>query len=107
MQGLEGSWSGPCGQDRRARIADAPKIPSTSTTTPTFVRRARRFASLTVNRSIAGWRVGGEWIVSGRARATAVGKLGGYGVVNLSGALQHHESLVRGAQIQQSVEQGL
>ena len=46
-------------------------------------RRARRFASLSANRDVAGWRVGGEWIVSGERDDTG-NTLGGHGVVNLS-----------------------
>jgi len=82
VQGLEGSWSGHVGKtDVRASLTL--QNPVDLDKDADLLRRARRFGSLAVNRSIAGWRVGGEWIVSG-AREDSSGKLGGYGVVNLS-----------------------
>ncbi len=64
VQGLEGSWSGHVGKtDVRASLTL--QNPVDLDNDVDLVRRARRFGSLTVNRSIAGWRVGGEWIVSG------------------------------------------
>ncbi|MGF6570774.1 vitamin B12 transporter [Paraburkholderia sp. GAS333] len=82
VQGLEGSWSGHVGKtDVRASLTL--QNPVDLDNDVDLVRRARRFGSLAVNRSIAGWRVGGEWIVSG-ARSDSSGNLGGYGIVNLS-----------------------
>jgi vitamin B12 transporter len=82
VQGLEGSWSGHVGKtDVRASVTV--QNPVDEDTDTDLVRRARRFASFTANRSIAGWRVGGEWIVSG-ARNDSGNELGGYGIVNLS-----------------------
>ncbi|SDQ34506.1 vitamin B12 transporter [Paraburkholderia fungorum] len=82
VQGLEGSWSGHVGKtDVRASLTL--QNPVDLDNDVDLVRRARRFGSLAVNRSIAGWRVGGEWIVSG-ARSDSSGDLGGYGIVNLS-----------------------
>ncbi|ORC46698.1 TonB-dependent receptor [Burkholderia sp. A27] len=82
VQGLEGSWSGHVGKtDVRASLTL--QNPVDLDKDADLLRRARRFGSLAMNRSLAGWRVGGEWIVSG-AREDSSGKLGGYGVVNLS-----------------------
>jgi vitamin B12 transporter len=82
VQGLEGSWSGHVGKtDVRASLTL--QNPVDLDNDVDLVRRARRFGSLAVNRSIAGWRVGGEWIVSGASNDSS-GKLGGYGIVNLS-----------------------
>jgi vitamin B12 transporter len=82
VQGLEGSWSGHVGKtDVRASLTL--QNPVDLDNDVDLLRRARRFGSLAVNRSIAGWRVGGEWIVSG-PREDSSGELGGYGIVNLS-----------------------
>jgi vitamin B12 transporter len=82
VQGLEGSWSGHVGKtDVRATVTLQNPVDLDDDTD--LVRRARRFASFAVNRSIGGWRVGGEWLVSG-PRADSIGNLGGYGIVNLS-----------------------
>ena len=56
VQGLEGSWSGHVGKtDVRASVTL--QNPVDLDNDVDLVRRARRFASLTVNRSIAGWRM--------------------------------------------------
>ncbi|MGF6371403.1 vitamin B12 transporter [Paraburkholderia sp. RAU6.4a] len=82
VQGLEGSWSGHVGKtDVRASVTLQNPVDLDNGTD--LVRRARRFGSFAVNRSIGGWRVGGEWIVSG-PRTDSTGNLGGYGIVNLS-----------------------
>ncbi|MGF6792270.1 TonB-dependent receptor domain-containing protein [Paraburkholderia sp. 35.1] len=82
VQGLEGSWSGHVGKtDVRATVTLQNPVDLDNGTD--LVRRARRFGSFAVNRSIGGWRVGGEWIVSG-PRTDSTGNLGGYGIVNLS-----------------------
>ncbi|MGF6550063.1 TonB-dependent receptor domain-containing protein [Paraburkholderia youngii] len=82
VQGLEGSWSGHVGKtDVRATLTLQNPVDLDSGTD--LVRRARRFGSFAANRSIGGWRVGGEWIVSG-PRPDSTGNLGGYGIVNLS-----------------------
>jgi vitamin B12 transporter len=87
VQGLEGSWSGHVGKtDVRASFTFQNPVDEDMDTD--LVRRARHFASLTVNRSISNWRVGGEWLVSGaRADSDLNGNpvsLGGYGILNLS-----------------------
>ncbi|MGF6901060.1 TonB-dependent receptor domain-containing protein [Paraburkholderia sp. GAS348] len=97
-QGLEGSWSGHVGKtDMRASVTLQNPVDLDSDTD--LVRRARHFASLAVNRSIAGWRVGGEWIVSG-TREDSSGTLGGYGVVNLSARYSITKAWYVAAQIQ-------
>ncbi|CAE6698030.1 TonB-dependent receptor domain-containing protein [Paraburkholderia haematera] len=98
VQGLEGSWRGHVGKtDIRASVTLQNPVDLDSDTD--LVRRARHFASLAVNRSIAGWRVGGEWIVSG-AREDSSGTLGGYGVVNLSARYNITKAWYVTAQIQ-------
>ncbi|WP_027799698.1 TonB-dependent receptor domain-containing protein [Paraburkholderia dilworthii] len=98
VQGLEGSWSGHVGKtDVRASVTL--QNPVDLDNDVDLVRRARRFASLAVNRSIAGWRVGGEWIVSG-PREDSSGKLGGYGIVNLAARYNVTKAWYVAAQIQ-------
>ncbi|MGF6768951.1 vitamin B12 transporter [Paraburkholderia sp. GAS199] len=98
VQGLEGSWSGHVGKtDVRASLTL--QNPVDLDNDVDLVRRARRFGSLAVNRSLAGWRVGGEWIVSG-PREDSSGKLGGYGVVNLSARYNFTKAWYVTAQIQ-------
>lgn len=98
VQGLEGAWSGHVGKtDVRGSVTL--QNPVDLDNDVDLVRRARRFASLAVNRSMAGWRVGGEWIVSG-ARDDSSGKLGGYGVVNLSARYNITKAWYVAAQIQ-------
>ncbi|CAB3790863.1 Vitamin B12 transporter BtuB [Paraburkholderia ultramafica] len=98
VQGLEGSWSGHVGKtDVRASLTL--QNPVDLDNDVDLVRRARRFGSLAVNRSIAEWRVGGEWIVSG-PREDRVGKLGGYGIVNLSARYNITKAWYVAAQIQ-------
>jgi vitamin B12 transporter len=83
VQGLEGAWSGQLGKTS-LRASLTVQNPLNEDNDTDLLRRARRFASFAANRSIGGWRVGGEWIVSG-ARADFGGvTLGGYGVVNVS-----------------------
>jgi vitamin B12 transporter len=98
VQGLEGSWSGHVGKtDVRASLTL--QNPVDLDNDVDLVRRARRFGSLALNRSIAGWRVGGEWIVSG-PREDSSGKLGGYGIVNLSARYNITKAWYVTAQIQ-------
>ncbi|AJY12855.1 TonB-dependent receptor [Burkholderia dolosa] len=83
VQGLEGSWQGHVGATD-VRVAATLQNPIDETQNRDLDRRARRFASMAVSRPFGGWRVGGEWLVSG-ARTDAGGeRLGGYGIVNLS-----------------------
>uniref|UniRef100_E1TAY6 TonB-dependent receptor n=1 Tax=Burkholderia sp. (strain CCGE1003) TaxID=640512 RepID=E1TAY6_BURSG len=98
VQGIEGSWSGHVGRTD-VRAAVTLQNPVDLDNDVDLVRRARRFASLAVNRSIAGWRVGGEWIVSG-PREDSSGKLGGYGIVNLSARYNITKAWYVAAQIQ-------
>jgi vitamin B12 transporter len=81
VQGLEGSWSGHVGKTD-VRAALTVQNPVDEVTDTDLVRRARRFASFSANRTIGAWRVGGEWIVSSGRDDNGV-KLGGYGLVNL------------------------
>ncbi len=97
VQGLEGSWAGHVGRtDVRASFTF--QNPIDETNQQDLLRRARRFASLAVNRSIGGWRIGGEWITSG-AREDFDSTLGGYGVVNLSARYDITKSWYVGARI--------
>jgi vitamin B12 transporter len=82
VQGLEGSWSGRVGKtDVRAALTVQNPVDEASDTD--LNQRARHFASLSVRRSLAAWRIGGEWIVSGPRNDSNV-SLGGFGLVNLS-----------------------
>jgi vitamin B12 transporter len=82
VQGVEGSWQGHVGKTE-VRVAATVQNPVDETAGQDLNRRARRFASFALNRAFGGWRVGGEWLVSG-ARNDTGNPLGGYGVVNLS-----------------------
>jgi vitamin B12 transporter len=64
-----------------------------------LLRRARHFASFTAHRSIANWRVGGEWLVSGPSADIGGVRLGGYGVMNLSARYDITKSWYINAQI--------
>ncbi|WP_042301504.1 TonB-dependent receptor domain-containing protein [Paraburkholderia kururiensis] len=98
VQGLEASWSGHVGKtDVRAALTLQNPVDEDKDTD--LNRRARRFASLTANRSIGNWRVGGEWLVSG-ARNDSGSNLGGYGIVNLSARYNITRSWYVAAQIQ-------
>ncbi|ACC71388.1 TonB-dependent receptor plug [Paraburkholderia phymatum STM815] len=81
VQGIEGSWAGRVGKTD-VRAAVTLQNPVDEDTHTDLNRRARHFASFAANRNIGGWRVGGEWIVSGE-RDDSGTPLGGYGVVNL------------------------
>jgi vitamin B12 transporter len=96
--GLEGSWSGHIGKTD-VRASFTLQNPVDLDNDVDLVRRARRFGSLAVNRSIAGWRVGGEWILSGPSNDSS-GKLGGYGVLNLSARYNITKAWYVAAQIQ-------
>jgi vitamin B12 transporter len=97
VQGLEGSWAGHVGRtDVRASFTF--QNPIDETDQQDLTRRARRFATLAVNRSIGGWRVGGEWVTSG-ARQDFDSTLGGYGLVNLSARYDITKSWYIGARI--------
>lgn len=82
VQGVEGSWQGHVGKTD-VRVAATLQNPIDETAGQDLNRRARRFASISAHRSLGGWRVGGEWLVSG-PRDDFGDHLGGYGVVNLS-----------------------
>ncbi|KAA0090142.1 TonB-dependent receptor plug domain-containing protein [Trinickia soli] len=82
VQGLEGSWSGSVGKTR-VRAAFTLQNPVDEDAGVDLPRRARHFASFSANRSFGGWRVGGEWIVSGVRNDSGV-NLAGFGLVNLS-----------------------
>ncbi|MFT4065146.1 TonB-dependent receptor domain-containing protein [Paraburkholderia sp.] len=98
VQGLEGSWSGHVGKtDVRASLTL--QNPVDLDNDVDLVRRARRFGSLAINRSIGAWRVGGEWIVSGPS-IDSNGNLGGYGVVNLAARYNITKAWYVSAQIQ-------
>jgi vitamin B12 transporter len=82
VQGLEASWAGHLGKtDVRATFTM--QNPVDETANQDLTRRPRRFATFSANRSFGGWRVGGEWLLSG-SRNDNGHPLGGYGVVNLS-----------------------
>ena len=82
VQGLEGSWRGQVGKtDVRAALTIQNPVDEVAGTD--LPRRARRFATFSANRSFGGWRVGGEWIVSGARNDSGV-PLGGFGLLNLS-----------------------
>lgn len=82
VQGLESSWVGEIGlTDVRASFTI--QNPVNLDTDTDLVRRARRFFSVSANRSIADWRIGGQWLVSG-VRNDSGTDLGGYGVLNLT-----------------------
>lgn len=83
VQGLEGSWQGHVGATD-VRVAATLQNPVNETQNQDLDRRARRFASMAVNRAFGAWRVGGEWLVSGARNDSGGGRLGGYGIVNLS-----------------------
>jgi vitamin B12 transporter len=82
VQGLEGSWRGLIGKtDVRAALTIQNPVDQVADTD--LPRRARRFATFSANHSFGGWRVGGEWIVSGARNDSGV-PLGGFGLLNLS-----------------------
>ncbi|MGF6756835.1 TonB-dependent receptor plug domain-containing protein [Paraburkholderia sp. GAS42] len=98
VQGVEGSWSGHVGKtDVRATFTV--QNPVDEDTDTDLNRRARRFASFAANRDIGGWRVGGEWLVSGK-RNDSGNTLAGYGVVNLSARYTITKAWYVAAQIQ-------
>ncbi|MBN3753986.1 TonB-dependent receptor [Paraburkholderia sp. Tr-20389] len=98
VQGIEGSWAGHVGKtDVRAAVTF--QNPVDEDTHTELNRRARHFASFSANRNIGGWRVGGEWIVSGE-RDDSGTPLGGYGVVNLSARYNITKAWYVAAQIQ-------
>jgi vitamin B12 transporter len=97
VQGLEGSWQGHVGRTD-VRASFTLQNPVDETSQQDLTRRARRFAALAANRSIGGWRVGGEWITSG-GREDFDSTLGGYGLVNLSARYDITKSWYVGARI--------
>ncbi|SMF98190.1 TonB-dependent receptor plug domain-containing protein [Burkholderia singularis] len=82
VQGVEGSWQGRIGKND-LRIAATVQNPVDEIAHQDLNRRARRFASFAAHRTMGGWRVGGEWLVSG-PRTDYGSRLGGYGIVNVS-----------------------
>ncbi|RQS76238.1 TonB-dependent receptor [Burkholderia sp. Bp8963] len=83
VQGLEASWQGHVGKTD-VRVAATLQNPIDETQNQDLDRRARRFASATASRAFGLLRVGGEWLVSGARNDSGGGRLGGYGLVNLS-----------------------
>jgi len=82
VQGVETSWSGQIGlTDVRASFTVQNPVDLDDDTDLSL--RARRFLSLSANRTIDSWRVGGNWVVSA-ARNDEGTNLGGYGVLNLT-----------------------
>ncbi len=98
VQGVEGSWSGQLGKTE-VRAALTFQNPVDEDKHIDLNRRARHFASFSANRSISGWRVGGEWLVSGERNDTG-NALGGYGLVNLSARYNITKAWYVSAQIQ-------
>jgi vitamin B12 transporter len=82
VQGLELSWRGQIG-GTDIRMSATLQNPVDTSNDEDLARRARRFASVSASRSIGGWRVGGDWIVSGARTDTDGTTLGGYGVVGV------------------------
>ncbi|WP_246795738.1 TonB-dependent receptor plug domain-containing protein [Burkholderia perseverans] len=82
VQGIEGSWQGHLGKTD-LRASATLQNPVDESANQDLVRRARHFASFSANRAFGGWRVGGEWLVSG-ARDDSGEPLAGYGIVNLT-----------------------
>lgn len=82
VQGLEGAWTGRIGETR-VRAALTVQNPVDEETDTDLARRARHFASFSANRSYGGWRLGGEWIVSGPRNDSGT-TVGGFGLMNLS-----------------------
>jgi vitamin B12 transporter len=82
VQGLEASWQGQLGRTD-LRVSATLQNPVDQSADQDLVRRARRFAAFSASHPFGGWRVGGEWLVSG-ARDDFGERLGGYGVVNLT-----------------------
>lgn len=82
VQGLEASWQGQVGRTD-LRVSATLQNPVDQSADQDLVRRARRFAAFSASHPFGGWRVGGEWLVSG-ARDDFGERLGGYGVVNLT-----------------------
>jgi vitamin B12 transporter len=98
VQGIEGSWQGHVGKtDVRAAMTFQNPVDEDAHTD--LNRRARHFASFTANRNVGGWRVGGEWLVSGE-RDDSGTPLGGYGIVNLSARYNITKAWYVAAQIQ-------
>jgi vitamin B12 transporter len=82
VQGLETTWSGRFAQtDVRASVTF--QNPEDETDDVILERRARQFGSLSVAHPFGGWRVGGDWYVSGPT-VDSGNPLAGYGVLNLS-----------------------
>jgi vitamin B12 transporter len=82
VQGLELSWRGQIG-GTDIRMSGTLQNPVDTSNDEDLARRARRFATVSASRSIAGWRVGGDWIVSGARTDTDGTTLGGYGVLGV------------------------
>ncbi|KVN35933.1 TonB-dependent receptor [Burkholderia stagnalis] len=83
VQGLEASWQGHVGATD-VRVAGTLQNPVNETQNQDLDRRARRFASASASHAFGPLRVGGEWLVSGARNDSGGGRLGGYGLVNLS-----------------------
>lgn len=82
VQGIEASWSGHVGRtDVRASFTFQNPVDEVSVRDLT--RRPRRFATVLANHSFGGWRIGGQWLLTG-ARHDNGQPLGGHSVVNLS-----------------------
>ncbi|WP_175102974.1 TonB-dependent receptor plug domain-containing protein [Pararobbsia alpina] len=84
VQGFELSWRGQLG-GTDIRMSGTLQNPVDTSNDEDLARRARRFATVSASRSIAGWRIGGDWIVSGARTDTDGTTLGGYGVLGVFG----------------------
>ena len=83
-----------------ASLTEQNPVDQSSGTDQQLLRRAKQFASLSVQKSIGDWRLGGEWHVSGprtddnaTAYPTVVDTLGGYNIVNLTARYRINKSL--------------
>jgi vitamin B12 transporter len=101
ITGAELSYRGQLfGADVIASVTEQDPVDQSSGTDIQLLRRAKQFASLSLQKSFGDWRLGGEWHVSGprtddnvTAYPTAVDTLGGYNIVNLTARYQINKSL--------------
>lgn len=101
ITGAELSYRGQIfGADVIASLTEQNPVDESTGTDQPLLRRAKQFASLSVQKTIGDWRLGGEWHVSGlryddniTAYPTVQDTLGGYGVVNLTARYQINKSL--------------
>lgn len=101
ITGAELSYRGQIfGADLIASVTEQNPVDQSSGTDQQLLRRAKQFASLSVQKSFGEWRFGGEWHVSGArtddnitAYPTVVDTLGGYNIVNLTARYLINKSL--------------